>query len=179
VAPDEVDVVVLTHLHVDHVGWAAVDGAAFFARARYAVSDVDWRFVADRADSRETFAEKLAPLEKAGLLTLIELAEAEIGAGVAVRPTPGHTPGHISVEISGNTGQALILGDVAVHPIQLHDPRAQYVFEEDAPAAAATRQAVLQELADRDVIVAAGHFPGGLGRVTACSGGFGWRRIDS
>jgi glyoxylase-like metal-dependent hydrolase (beta-lactamase superfamily II) len=174
-----VDLVVLTHLHVDHVGWAAVDRAPFFGRARYAVSDVDWRFFATRAESDEVFADKLAPLEQAGLLTLVELAGAEIAAGVAVRPTPGHTPGHISVEISGDKGRAFVLGDVAVHPIQLHDPRALYVFEEDAAAAAATRETVLPEIADRDVVVAAGHFPGGLGRITTCGGGFAWRRIDS
>ena len=69
VAPDDVDVVILTHLHVDHVGWAAVDGAPSFASARSAVSDADWRFAATRAESDEIFATKLAPLERAGRLT--------------------------------------------------------------------------------------------------------------
>jgi glyoxylase-like metal-dependent hydrolase (beta-lactamase superfamily II) len=118
-------------------------------------------------------------LEQAARVTLVELVAAEIASGVAIRPTPGHTPGHISVEISGDSGRAVIFGDLAVHPIQLHDPGARYVFEEDAAAAAATRETVLRELADRDVFVAAGHFPGGLGRVTACGAGFAWCRIGS
>jgi glyoxylase-like metal-dependent hydrolase (beta-lactamase superfamily II) len=177
VAPDDVDVVILTHLHVDHVGWAAVDGAPCFASARYAVSDADWRFAATRAESDEIFATKLAPLERAGRLTLVELADTEIAAGVVLRPTPGHTPGHISVEIRGAERQAFVIGDVAVHPIQLHDPRLAYAFDEDAAAAVVTRESVLRELANGDVVVAAGHFPGGLGRVTVSGPGFAWQGI--
>jgi glyoxylase-like metal-dependent hydrolase (beta-lactamase superfamily II) len=179
VAPDEVDVVILKHLHVDHVGWAAVDGAPFFPQARYVVSGIDWRFVANRDESRETFAARLAPLERAGVLMLVELAVAEVAMGVALRPTPGHTPGHISVEVRGDTRQALVIGDIAVHPIQLHDPRLAYVFEEDPAAAAATRESVLREVAGGDVVVGAGHFPGGLGRVTMCSGGCAWHKIGN
>jgi glyoxylase-like metal-dependent hydrolase (beta-lactamase superfamily II) len=175
VAPEDVDLVILTHLHVDHVGWAAVDGRPFFARARYAVSGVDWRFFANRGD--ETFAAKLAPLERAGVLALVELERAEVAPGVALRPTPGHTPGHISVEISGETRQAFVLGDVAVHPLQLHDPRLAYVYEESAAVAAETRESVLRVVANTDVVVAAGHFPGGLGRISEGSRGFAWQEI--
>jgi glyoxylase-like metal-dependent hydrolase (beta-lactamase superfamily II) len=177
VAPEDVDAVILTHLHVDHVGWAAVDGGPFFTQARYAASGVDWRFVANRDESRETFATKLAPLERAGVLTLVELERAEFATGVALRPTPGHTPGHISVEICGETRQALVIGDVAVHPIQLHDPRLPYAYEEDAAVAAATRESVFREVADVDVVVAAGHLPGGLGRISVRGRGFAWHGI--
>jgi glyoxylase-like metal-dependent hydrolase (beta-lactamase superfamily II) len=177
VAADDVDVVILTHLHVDHVGWAAVGGRPFFARARYVVSEVDWRFVANRSESREILATKLAPLEDAGVLTLVGPAEAQVAPGVVLRPTPGHTPGHISVDVRGAARRAVVIGDVAVHPIQLHDPRLAYVFDEDAAVAATTRERVLQELADSDVVVGAGHFPGGRGRVTRCRAGFAWDRI--
>ena len=177
VAPEDVDLVILTHVHVDHVGWAAVDGTPFFARARYAISGVDWRFVANRAESRETFATKLAPLHDAGALILIEPADVEVAAGVVLRPTPGHTPGHISVAIRGRTREALVIGDVAVHPAQLHDPRLSYVFEEDPAVAAATRESMLREIAGGDVVVGAGHFPGGLGHVLACRRGFDWHEI--
>jgi glyoxylase-like metal-dependent hydrolase (beta-lactamase superfamily II) len=177
VAPDDVDLVILTHLHVDHIGWAAVDGRPFFARARHAVSGVDWRFFANRGD--ETFAAKLAPLERAGVLALVELERAEVASGVALRPTPGHTPGHLSVEIGGETRRAFVLGDVAVHPVQLHDPRLAYVYEESAAVAAETRESVLREVADGDVVVAAGHFPGGLGRISARHRGFDWQAISS
>jgi glyoxylase-like metal-dependent hydrolase (beta-lactamase superfamily II) len=177
VAPEDVDLVILTHLHVDHVGWAAVDGDPFFAHARYAVSGVDWRFFADRGD--EIFSTKLAGLERGGVLTLVELERAEVAPGVALRPTPGHTPGHISVEIRGETREALVIGDVAVHPLQLHDPRLAYVYEESAAVAAETRESVLREVANGDVVVAAGHFPGGLGRITARSRGFDWQAISS
>jgi glyoxylase-like metal-dependent hydrolase (beta-lactamase superfamily II) len=177
VAPEDVDLVIFTHLHIDHVGWAAVDGRPFFAGARYAVSGVDWRFFADRDESRDTFATKLAPLERAGVLTLVELERHELAPGIAVRPTTGHTPGHMSVEIRGEMRPGLVIGDVAVHPVQLHDPKLAYAYEENAALAAATRTRVLREVADADVVVAAGHFPGGLGRVSARGGGFAWARI--
>jgi glyoxylase-like metal-dependent hydrolase (beta-lactamase superfamily II) len=174
VSPEDVEAVILTHLHVDHVGWAAVDGNPFFAQARYVVSGVDWRFFANRDESQETFATKLAPLERAGVLTLVKLERAEVAPGVVLRPTPGHTPGHVSVEVRGERRTAFVIGDVAVHPLQLHDPRLPYAFDEDAAIAAATRESVFRDLADADVVVAAGHFPVGLGRVGVRGRGFAW-----
>jgi glyoxylase-like metal-dependent hydrolase (beta-lactamase superfamily II) len=166
---EAVDVVVLTHLHVDHVGWT-VDGAGrpFFPRGRYVVCERDWSW----AEPREVFPVKLAPLRDAGVVELIEGAEAEVAPGVSVFPTPGHTPGHMSVRVNGT----VILGDVAVHPAQVDDPGVAYVFDEDTAHAARTRRALLAELADSGETVAAGHFPGtGLGTVERAGQGFAWR----
>jgi len=179
VGPADVDTVLLTHLHVDHVGWCARGGAPFFPRARYVSSAADWSFFASRAQSRRLFTEKLAPLRKAGVLELVELRETEVAAGVTLFPTPGHTPGHMSVRLTGAARGAVILGDVAVHPVQLFDPHVAYAYEVDQPLAARTRLALLGELADSDVVVVAGHFPVALGHLTRDHGGFAWRALPA
>jgi glyoxylase-like metal-dependent hydrolase (beta-lactamase superfamily II) len=166
---EAVDIVVLTHLHVDHVGWTVDDaGRPFFPRARFVVCERDWSW----AEPREVFPVKLAPLRDAGVLELVEASATEVVPGVSVFPTPGHTPGHMSVRTDGT----VILGDVAVHPAQVEDPDLAYVFDEDSAHAGRTRRALLAELADSGVTVAAGHFPGsGLGTVERAGGGFAWR----
>jgi glyoxylase-like metal-dependent hydrolase (beta-lactamase superfamily II) len=177
VEPGEIDLVVLTHLHVDHVGWAAVGGKPMFPRARYLISSPDWHFFGNRPESRRTFAAKLAPLQDAGVLELVEPEVTEIAARISLRPAPGHTPGHLAVEIGGDAKRAIVIADAAVHPLQLHDPSLLYVHDEDPSATAATREALLAELADADVIVAAGHFPGGLGQIATENGSLVWRPV--
>ena len=177
VSPDAVEIVLLTHLHVDHIGWAAADGRPYFSRARYIVSASDWVFFEAREESRVVFEEKLAPLERAGVLELIEPNETEIAPGIVMLPSPGHTPGHMSVSVAGDESEAVIPGDVAVHPLQLHDPNLAYVYEVDAAVAARTRLSLLEELAAEEVVVAAGHLPRGLGRVLRDGNAFGWGEL--
>jgi amino acid efflux transporter len=177
VSPAEVDVVILTHLHVDHVGWAAVDGSPYFSRARYVASANDWAFFETREESRAVFAEKLEPLERVGALELVELCETIVAPGVVMFPTVGHTPGHMSVRVAGAEAEAVVLGDVAVHPLQLHDPDLAYVHEVDAVVAARTRSSLLEELAAAEVVVAAAHLPNGLGRVVRDGGAFAWEEL--
>jgi hypothetical protein len=69
--PDDIDVVFLTHLHVDHVGWTVVDKKPFFRRARYVVSATEWDFASERAESRQVFTSNLAPLARRGMIDLI------------------------------------------------------------------------------------------------------------
>src|SRR5438067_8705573 len=177
VSPDAVEIVLLTPLHVDHIGWAAADGRPYFSRARHAASASDWVFFEAREESRVVFEERLAPLERAGVLELIELHEAGTAPGIVMLPTPGHTPGHMGVRVAGGEAEAVILGDVAVHPLQLHDPNLAYVYEVDAVVAARTRLSLLEELASEEVVVAAGHLPRGFGRVLRDGNAFGWRRL--
>ena len=123
------------------------------------------------------FEEKLAPLERAGVLELIEPNETEIAPGIVMFPSPGHTPGHMSVRVPSDESEAVILGDVVVHPLQLHDPNLAYVYEVDAAVAARTRLSLLEELAAEEVVVAAGHLPRGLGRVLRDGNAFGWGEL--
>jgi glyoxylase-like metal-dependent hydrolase (beta-lactamase superfamily II) len=174
VSSADVDVVVLTHLHVDHVGWCARDGVPFFRRARYIATAADWQFFSARAASRDVFRDRLAPLERSGVLTLASADDAVLEPALTLHATPGHTPGHISVLARGDAAEAVILGDVAVHPLQLLEPDLRYAHEEDADLAGQTRRALLETLADTEAVVAAGHFPGGLGHIARTRSGFDW-----
>jgi glyoxylase-like metal-dependent hydrolase (beta-lactamase superfamily II) len=176
-----IDVVFFTHLHVDHVGWATTAGALFFPRAHYVVAGDDWRFFSDRAESRDVFEEKLVPLAEQGVVELIDPRPTPVAPGVVALPTPGHTPGHMSVRVTGTKRKLVILGDVAVHPAQVEDPALAYTFDVDAARAGETRAAFLAALAAERTLVAAGHFPGaGIGRVEAAGAGFVWepKEID-
>ena len=145
VDPAEVDTVVLTHLHEDHVGWSvASDGVPTFPNARYVVQrrEVD-ALPADDA----TWQYVVGPLRAAGQLDLVDGEQRLVTVGgastLAVVPTPGHTPGHQSVLVEADHQRLLITGDVLVHAVQLVNPDVGYRFEADEDLARRTRRAVL------------------------------------
>jgi glyoxylase-like metal-dependent hydrolase (beta-lactamase superfamily II) len=176
--PDDIDLVFLTHLHVDHVGWTAVEEKPFFTKARYVVSAAEWDFISERAESREVFTSKLAPLARRGMIDRVDLAEAELVPGVVAFPTPGHTPGHMSVRLLGTRSEACVIGDAAVHPAQIHDVALAYIHEEDAAQAAMTRETLCESLAITGPVTVAGHFPGGLGHLVSGAGtSYGWEEV--
>jgi glyoxylase-like metal-dependent hydrolase (beta-lactamase superfamily II) len=162
VAPDEVDVVVLTHLHVDHVGWVGS-----FPNARYVVHEDDWAYFMseESLDQRPHLREKLLPLEGVELVR----AETEVAPGVRVQPAPGHTPGHMIVR----TDELAIIGDAAAHELQIADPELVFVNDMDGDIAAATRRRLIPELAEEGVAVIAGHYRG-IGRFERAGKGFRW-----
>jgi glyoxylase-like metal-dependent hydrolase (beta-lactamase superfamily II) len=167
VKPDDVDVVFLTHLHVDHVGWNTDSrGAPTFPRARYVTHEDGWRW-SQRPDRARTapVIHSIAPLARAGVLHLLDGPD-EIAADVTAIPTPGHLPGHMSLRLRSRGASALVLGDVAVHPAQLTEPQWCYESDEEGPTSVATRREIIAELTGRETVVACGHYPaGGLGRV--------------
>jgi glyoxylase-like metal-dependent hydrolase (beta-lactamase superfamily II) len=162
VTPAEIDVVVHTHLHVDHVGW---DGA--FPNARYLVHEDDWAFFMREPSlsARPHLRDKVLPLRTVELVS----GDHELAPGVELFPTAGHTPGHMSVR----AGSLVVLGDVVVHPLQVSNPDVVYVSDHDAMLAAATRRRVLGALADEGARVIAGHFRG-AGRFERAGKGFRW-----
>ena len=172
VAVEDVDVVLLTHLHVDHVGWTVDEGELVFPRARYVASaaDVDY-FLGERRES-PSVVEKVAPLARHGALQRLPLREHDLAPGVTVFPTPGHTPGHLALRVRSDGAELLLLGDTFVHPLQLLDPGLVYESDVD-PALAARTRGELVELIDRTTpLVAAAHFPcSGIGSVTTTAAG--------
>jgi glyoxylase-like metal-dependent hydrolase (beta-lactamase superfamily II) len=168
--PGTIDLVVLTHLHVDHIGWCTDEaGRPTFARARYAVPRADWEAFGTAPGRAELIARRVTPLAEHGVMDPIEPGAAvEVAPGVEAFPTPGHTPGHVSLRIRSRGEEAVILGDVCVHPAQVADPGLAYTFDVDPARAAATRAALLRSLEEGGTLVAAGHFPvAGFGRVVA------------
>jgi glyoxylase-like metal-dependent hydrolase (beta-lactamase superfamily II) len=172
VEPESVDLVVHTHLHVDHVGWDGV-----FPRARYVVHREDWSFFMVPWQIRERpHLHRLEPLQEEGLVDLVT-GEAEVAPGIRVVPSPGHTPGHMHVRVEDGGEAAVVLGDVVVHEEQLADPGLVYASDGDAEAAAATRARVLGELADEGVPVIVSHFRD-VGRVARDGRGFTWNPLQ-
>ena len=163
VARDGVDLVFLTHLHIDHVGWNTdLEGVALFPRARYVVHRDALEF-ARTQDGR--------PHVQRCIVSIADRFEqvsgdVELAAGVTAFAAPGHYPGHMGLRLESAGQTAVLLADTAVHPALLHEPDWPYVSDGDPSLCSETRQALLPELVDRDVVVACGHYPGsGIGRI--------------
>lgn len=170
--PDAVDTVVCTHLHVDHVGWNTmlVDGewVPTFPNARYLIGRREfdhWTSEGDD-DQQEILGDSVQPIFDAGLATLVEMNH-RITDEISLIPTPGHTPGHVSVRIESKGERALITGDVLHHPCQFARPHWSPSFDSDPVAGAHMRRAVMEEVADAPVLVIGTHFAAPTaGRVT-------------
>jgi glyoxylase-like metal-dependent hydrolase (beta-lactamase superfamily II) len=180
-APETIDVVVATHLHEDHVGWftrAEGDGwVPTFPRARHLVvreEQAHWAG-ADPADPQRTYLlDSVAPVAAAGLVDLVP-ADHVVSPSVRLLPTPGHSPGHVSVAIESAGTSAVITGDLLHHPIQVLHPSWDGPFDEDPTAGAATRVAFLERVADTDTIVFGTHVSTPrAGRIVSVADGFEW-----
>ncbi|MBD0422052.1 MBL fold metallo-hydrolase [Streptomyces sp. TRM S81-3] len=173
--PDSVDLVILTHLHADHVGWNTreVNGewVPTFPHARHLTSRVEREFWAayDMEEARrQMFRDSVIPVEEAGLLDLVDVPAdgLEIAPGLRLLPTPGHTPGHIAVELTSQGERALITGDCIHHPVQLAHPAIGACVDIDPAQSEATRRKLLRSLAHTGTLVLGTHFaPPTAGRV--------------
>ncbi|MET9173506.1 MBL fold metallo-hydrolase [Streptomyces misionensis] len=166
--PDEVDLVILTHLHADHVGWNTreVNGewVPTFPNARYLVSRTEREFWAgqDMEEARrQMFRDSVVPVEEAGLLDLVDIPVegAGIASGLRLLPTPGHTPGHIAVELSDGGHRAVITGDCIHHPLQFAHPAVGACVDIDPEGSERSRRALLGSLAGTDTLLLGTHFP--------------------
>ncbi|MCQ9163993.1 MBL fold metallo-hydrolase [Arthrobacter sp. STN4] len=179
---DSVDLVILTHLHADHVGWNTrkVNGGwvPTFPNARYVTTRTEREFWAgyDMEEAREQmFRDSVIPVEKAGLLDLIDVpAEGvPVTEGLRLLPTPGHTPGHVAVELTSRGRTALITGDCIHHPIQLAHPAIGACVDIDPHQSESSRRTLLASLADTETLLLGTHFaPPTAGHVIRHEGGY-------
>lgn len=160
---EAVDVVLCTHLHVDHVGWNTMrQGDAWvptFPRARYLIAKPEiahWRAEGD-ADQAQILANSIQPIFDAGLAELVDL-DHRISPEIDLVPTTGHTPGHVSVRIVSRGETAIITGDMMHHPCQIGRPHWSSAFDVDPAAARATRIAQVAHWADQPILVIGTHF---------------------
>lgn len=171
IAPEDVDTVILTHVHTDHVGWAVVDARPHFGNARYVLQRAEYEAVdAINPRMREWL---FAPLRATGQLSLVD-GEAALAAGVRVVATPGHTPGHQSVLVETGDRLVAVGGDLLVHALQLVHPELPYAIESDPELARRSRTALLERLTAAGGVLAAAHL--GTPYWTATTGG--WRGTD-
>jgi glyoxylase-like metal-dependent hydrolase (beta-lactamase superfamily II) len=164
-ATRDIDYVLCTHLHVDHVGWNTrlVEGAwvPTFEQARYLFARTEWEHWSKVADSGyggdDVLGDSVRPIVDAGLADLVE-TDFKITDEVWLEPTPGHTPGHVSVRIESKGQRAVITGDMMHHPIQCSEPDLPVSFDTDTIMASATRRNFLSCCARDQVLVLGTHF---------------------
>ncbi|UFZ03287.1 MBL fold metallo-hydrolase [Bradyrhizobium ontarionense] len=167
-APDTIDMVICTHLHVDHVGWNTrlVDGRWIptFANARYIFGRTEyehWRDHSAAPDETATFADSVQPIVDAGKAELVA-SDAVISDELTLIPTPGHSPGHVSLHIRSAGAEAVLTADVAHHPCQMARLDWSSTVDADPAQAIATRQALFSRFAETATLVIGGHFDAGI-----------------
>jgi len=192
--PEDIDTVLCTHLHADHVGWNTrlVDGrwVPTFPKARYVMGRSEFdafealhrKAPADQPVARGAFADSVLPVVASGQADFVDAAhvvERELGFGVWLESMPGHTPGHVGVHVRGPRGHALLTGDAIHHPVQFTAPEVAMAADADRAAAAATRRRIAETYADGDTIILASHFPlPTAGRVVRHRDHFRFRWLD-
>jgi len=163
VAPESVDLIVCTHLHVDHVGWnTRLDGGRWvptFPRARHLFARQEWEHWSreNEDDTKRIMADSVTPVLDAGLADLVAM-DHRVSDEMWFEPTPGHTPGHMSVRLKSGGAEAVITGDLMHCPVQVAEPDWCSHFDSDAEQARRTRRAFCERYADTAVAVLGTHF---------------------
>jgi glyoxylase-like metal-dependent hydrolase (beta-lactamase superfamily II) len=179
--PESINTVLCTHLHFDHVGWNTrrVDGewVPTFPNARYLFGKAEWDhwkdMPRDEGIEAEHLVDSIDPVIAAGLADFVDSSHKVI-PGVSLVPTPGHTPGHVSVHIASEGKEAVITGDLMHHPVQIAVPDMKGNFCMDPAQAGRTRRAFVERHANRQTLIIGSHFcDPTAGRIV--SDGEGWK----
>lgn len=163
VTPDDINIVLCTHLHFDHVGWnTRKEGDRWvptFPKARYLFSHQEWEHWhnAKELGYASTLNECVTPIVEAGLADLVEMNHV-LTPDVHLVPTPGHTPGHVGVEIISQGQKAFITGDIIFHPIQWAEIEWASEADTDAEAALAMRHHVRDAYGSKKSLIIGTHF---------------------
>jgi len=162
-SPTDVDVVLSTHLHVDHVGWNTqlIDGTwvPTFPNAEYLFVRPEFEhWAAEPQDYGPVFEDSVQPIIDAGLATVVE-ADHQITANISLELTAGHTPGHVSVVIESGNDMALITGDMTHHPVQFAHPEMASSADWRQDMSTATRFEAYKKWSDGRLVIGT-HFAG-------------------
>jgi len=194
--PEDIDVVLCTHLHSDHVGWnTRLENGVWvptFPNARYLMSEIDVRYYGSLTPdhpqyglTRESYDDSVLPVLNSGQAELIRtghVVEREISNGVWFEGCPGHTPGNmvIHAQCGGHAHRhAIFTGDVFHHPAQIQDPTLHINADADPEGGLKTRRHFIDTYADTGTILLAAHFPEPTaGRVVRDGAGTAFRFVE-
>ncbi|HTY95312.1 MAG TPA: MBL fold metallo-hydrolase [Steroidobacteraceae bacterium] len=167
-APEDIHLVLCTHLHGDHVGWNTQlrDGrwVPTFPNARYVFTRPDVEYFSSHGEEPfhgEAYLDSVLPIIEAGQAHLVETAHsvyAELDEGVWLSPAPGHSPGSCLIHARSAGSQAIFSGDLFHHPVELVRPTMPFFADFDPVMTGQTRKRVFEEYADRDVRFFPAHF---------------------
>jgi glyoxylase-like metal-dependent hydrolase (beta-lactamase superfamily II) len=183
--PGDIDIVVLSHAHGDHIaGNLTDDGKPAFPRARYVMLQEEWDFWMSTPKLTELqvddgMKERIVAMVQrnlAGVEKQLDLVkpETEISPGMLIRSAFGHTPGHASLDISSGAERLMVVADALIDPINVEHPETRAVVDHQPEEMVSTRLRLLKRAASEKALVSAFHFPfPGLGYVV--ESGLGWR----
>jgi glyoxylase-like metal-dependent hydrolase (beta-lactamase superfamily II) len=161
--PDSVDIVLHTHLHADHVGWdTRLQNGSWtptFTNARYLYvrDELEWHKESWDPDRHEVWQDALKPVFDAGLADVVE-SNHDLGGGISLAPSPGHTGGHVSIWITSGREVALVTGDFMHHPLQFAEPNLREVADDDVELARETRCSMISQASQLHALLIGTHF---------------------
>lgn len=181
--PEQVDIVAITHLHVDHVGgnvqWNSDIGTPAFHNAVYYIPEDDWNLYGPRSNSRSLgyLRRQITPLLEMGVVRLVK-GTTTLTKEVSTWPSPGHTPGHTCFLISSEGETGLVLGDAIHHPSQITTPVWTSRADRDSVTSYKSRVQIIEYLETNSGIALAGHFPEpNIGRISKNTHHRSWEPI--
>jgi glyoxylase-like metal-dependent hydrolase (beta-lactamase superfamily II) len=180
VSAEDIDTVVISHPHGDHIGGAVLgageSATPAYPAARYWLGKADWdHYSQPEMLQRAALQDKLPPLESARRLDLAD-GEQEIAPGVRLLPLPGHTPGHMGVAFTAGQEMAVYVGDLVHHPLQIEHPEWSPVFDSLPPLSRETRRALVDRARREGALVLSYHLPfPGVGRIADG----GWHAVNA
>ncbi|MFE1198526.1 MBL fold metallo-hydrolase [Streptomyces olivaceoviridis] len=157
VTPEDVTGILITHLHLDHIGWLIKDGAPYFPNATAYYGAEDWALLVDAVAEDDPARVLMHQADKAGILRTYEPGDYELFPGLSVLHAPGHTPGHVMIALESGGEKLWFTGDLIELPGQLTDRHIHFMTDVDRDLATNARDRLFAQAKKEQIIIAAAH----------------------